>query len=614
MKINKLYFGLLAMASLVMASCSSSDDDYEWAKASGAQVYFHNAQETTIEVSKSESSFDIPIYRVDTNGDVSVPLTFTADEGNVFDVPSSINFKSGESKASITVTYNPDDVNYGTYVGGTINIGGEGYATEYGQAALTFKAGATEWIDFTTNKSIGSYREDMVSTFYGVDNLVYDVKIQKSSVNEGMYRMVNPYGVAYPYNEPGDYDDSQDHYWVINATDPDHVYFETFYTGMDWGNGEFVFTSLAALRLGQGQDLATLQTEHPEYFGTLVDGIITMPASSMLAGMTEYNDFGLYYANSNGMLAVALPGSVIADYSIEAAYQGRYTDVDDNDYAQIGLTFGADVASVKYALVAQPADVNEVVAGIMDGSIEAGEATKAGSVQAAYDDTGKYYFVMVIYNKAGEAVGADAVELKLQSSKDGSEQFEDIAVGTFTIGAKDQSAIFSQTGEPWGLLFKEAFTQESILSQSTSNPAHFKLTPYLDEEGAYPLDFTMEEDGTLVVDEIETGINTNAGMLMASDGVTYFGIDSNNGIFLANNGYASTYDKANSTFNFNIIYTATDGAYGFELETFEVTTWAEAAALKQAMKKAMAVKANNKKHMKATRHFVRKINSDAKRF
>lgn len=604
--VIKSYLAVVTLVALALSACSS-DYEYTGALTPANQVYFNGNQASTIEVSKQNSSFNITINRVGSEGSLTVPLTFTADEGNIYTVPTSVTFADGATTAPVTITYNPDDVQYGTYVGGTISVSGTGIDTTYGLASFKFAAGATEWADIETNGSIGSYREDMLTTWYSLDNVVYDVKIQKSVVNEGMYRLVNPYGKAFPYNEDGDYDTSKDYYWVINATDPDYVYFESFNSGMAWSYGEFFFTSYVAYYMAKGTPLETIKSSKPEWFGTLKDGIITMPAKTMLESMANYNSGGLYYGNTNGMLAVALPGYVIADYTVTGAYSGRFTDASENDFAQFTLTLAEDVAAVKYALIPATGNVDATVQGIIDGSIESGEATASGDVRVAYDGTGKYILVVVIYNSAGEAVGSTTVEIKLVSSKDGVETFNDVAAGTLTIGSKDLSSMVSSSGA-WGLCFENAITTEAVLSQSTKDATKFHLT-YLQED--LPLEFTMDASGNITFEDVEVYKGSSI-TLLATDMVTNFGASSNTGAALTNYGYNSHYDSSASTYYFNLFYKAGGSYYGCQQDVFEVTATA-AKALKTAVNKARkAAATKNKRKMNGTKHYIREITKSVK--
>ena len=594
--IRLSYLALVGILAAALSACSS-DFDYTGAAVPANQVYFSNTEPSTIQTDKNAGSFNITLHRVDSVGQLTVPLTFTPGEGNIYTVPASVTFADGSKTADIKVTYDPATAKYGSYTGGTIAVSGADIDNTYGLSSYTFTAGATEWVDFAENKSVGSYREDMLTSLFKVENVVYDVKIQKSIVNEGMYRMVNVYSKNYPYNEDGDYDTSKDYYWVINATDPDHVYFETYNSEMAWSYGQFSFTSMVAYFLSKGNTLEKIKQAKPELFGTLKNGIITMPAKSMLVSMANYNDGEWLYGNPNGKLAVALPGYTIADYSVEAAFKGRFTDASDNDFATFTLTLGSDVASVKCALAAPGDDVDKVASGIADGSVKSVSATASGDVELPFTDSGDYTLVVVTYNANGDVVGTYTVGQKLKSSKEAVEQFTDIASGTFTIGAEDKSTMVSD--EAWGLLLKQTVTQEAVLSQSQSDPTHFKLTPFLSEDSKYALSFTVDANGTIVVDGVETGLSTEAGlpgMLMASDIVTYVGADTDNGKAFAANGGASTYDSANNLYTFVLYYYVGDGAYGLEKETFKVENSGAKALAKAIAKAKRAAKAKRGAH------------------
>ena len=204
------YMVILSLMAFAISSCTS-DYDYTGAPKVANEVFFSNTQESKIELSKSNSSFVVTLHRVKTEGEQTVLLKYTADEGSIFNVPSQVTFADGKAETPITITYNPENLQYGTYNGGTISVASEECDTTYGIGSFTFKAGATEWMDINTNKSTGAYREDVLTTFFGVDNAVDEVKIQKSVVEEGKYRIVNPYA-SWKGEEGTTYDSENDHY------------------------------------------------------------------------------------------------------------------------------------------------------------------------------------------------------------------------------------------------------------------------------------------------------------------------------------------------------------------------------------------------------------------
>lgn len=602
------YMVLLSLVAFAISSCTS-DYDYTGAPKVANEVYFSNTQQSKIELSKSNSSFVVTLHRVETKGELTVLLNYTPDEGSIFSVPNHVTFADGEAEAPITITYNPEDLQYGTYNGGTISVANEDYDTTYGIGSFTFEAGATEWMDINTNKSTGAFRDDAISSLLGIDPPTFDVKIQKSVVEEGKYRILNPYKAwADEYAEKNEATyDGADHYWVINATDPDYVYFEPCETGVDLGLGAVTATSFVANYLSQGVTLDKIKAAKPELFGKLEKGVITMPAKSLLLIMGDK----MYYGGINGLFSVALPGNVIADYRVEAAYKGRFTDANDNDFAQVTMTLSNDVAKVKYALVPASSDLNAIVSGIIDGSVASEEVSASGDVQVPFDETGKYVLVMVMYNANDEAVGSDVLNLSLKSSKDAAEVWNDVAAGTVTIGVKSYGSILFQK-DP-GVLMGEPVVTEGVLSQSGSDPTKFRITPFAVEKA--PLEFTVAEDGSITVETQETGLALQDGTaILVTDIVTYLGADSDTGKLFASKGFISKYDNSKKFYTFFNIYTdASDNAFAFESDTFEVTDEGN-AKIHAAFAKAKKAAAHHSAVVSAKAHkmFVAKLGAWAK--
>ena len=172
----------------------------------------------------------------------------------------------------------------------------------------------SEFVEFTTTKNpevfkslgMGLYTEDFLyGLFNGLENVTYEVEVEESVDNPGKYRLVNPYGAAYPFNAEGDYDASQNYYMVINAQDPEGVYIPLQGVGCDWGYGEWTVYSMAARYLDNGNPLEAIKGAG--YCGTLKDGVITFPVKSLLI-TAEGLGGNLYYANTMGAFKVVLPG------------------------------------------------------------------------------------------------------------------------------------------------------------------------------------------------------------------------------------------------------------------------------------------------------------------
>lgn len=171
-------------------------------------------------------------------------------------------------------------------------------AQEMASASFEITLGASEW------ESIGmaQYTDDILAPLYGAPVPTYEVEVLASNKTPGMYRLVNPYGADYPYNEEGDYDASRKYYMEINATDPEGVYIELQDTGLNWGDGNLYVYSMAAYYLDNGYTFESIKGAG--YCGTLVDGVITFPVEGLLCML---GTDGPYYANNNGEFKIVLP-------------------------------------------------------------------------------------------------------------------------------------------------------------------------------------------------------------------------------------------------------------------------------------------------------------------
>lgn len=214
------------------------------------------------------------------------------------DILADINTTAGYTTLATGLS---DDTSYTIVVWGT-----NGYQT------------VTATAEFTTEKNpevfkslgMGLYTDDIVGPMFGAPCVTYEVEIQESEENPGKYRLVNPYGEAYPHNEPGDWDDSQDYYLTIHAENPDQVYFDMQPLGLDWGMGMMYAYSYAAYLMDQGKTVEEVVAA--QQFGTLKDGVITFPVKSLFFYMPDYSN-SLYYANTTGEFKVVLPGAVSED-------------------------------------------------------------------------------------------------------------------------------------------------------------------------------------------------------------------------------------------------------------------------------------------------------------
>lgn len=303
MKLNKLLsFITFGATMLSLASCTDSVDYDAAQPVITPGVYFSSEEETEFVIDANAEAQVMTIYRNETDGALTVPLQVNGDT-EFFTIPASVDFPDGQSSTTFSIIPNVAEmVDFSTYYV-TISVPDEltsPYIINSWEGYFTY-ANGVEWV------SLGEceYTSDFTSAYYnGADPVTYPVEIQEHANTPGLYRLVNPYGEAYPLNEPGDYDPDAECYMVINATDPTRVYIETSPTTMDWGYGIFTMSSAAYLNLQNG--ISADRIAENGLFGKLDNGMITFPARSLIISMSKYQGGAWSNANPNGAFCVDL--------------------------------------------------------------------------------------------------------------------------------------------------------------------------------------------------------------------------------------------------------------------------------------------------------------------
>ena len=159
--------------------------------------------------------------------------------------------------------------------------------------------------------------------------VTYEVEIQESEKTPGLFRLVNPFGTAYPYYEEGSYFDDDDWYVEIHAETPDAVYIDKQPTGWN-DNGNVYIQSAGSYQLQQGEDLQYLIDKG--IMGTFRDGIITFPKQGVYIYLDGTEDPCI--VNKSGATRIVLPDSyqkptAIDAVAYDAALQGPTETVYD---------------------------------------------------------------------------------------------------------------------------------------------------------------------------------------------------------------------------------------------------------------------------------------------
>lgn len=459
----------------VMVACEEEAEYTPAQYLTNAQVYFSNTTAKDVKISMQDTELNVAICRANTNGDLDVKLVKTGSE--LMNVPSSVKFANGDSVANIKVTFDAEAIGYDNPQ--TINIAladSATLATPYGESVFTLSAMIpSPW----TSLGEATVTDDIITSLFGVDNVSFPVEIQENDLVPGYYRLVNPYTSRYPYNGDGDYDPAQTFYMYIHAENPNQVYYEKTDLGADWGYGMMFTVSYAGYYLANGK--TEDEVTAAGLWGTLKEGEITFPTKSLLFGMADYNDAGMYYANQNGMFSILLPGYVKANYDADVQYAGIFTAADATVSAVANLTLGADATDVKAIVMTQSDDEMAVADAMAAGELE-GTPVQAGRIEIPFnaEELGDSKLQIIV------AVIADG-ELKTVASTDfeyyggGSNPWQSLGMGTYT-----ESLICS--------MFKgmEPVTYEVEILENTETPGLYRVMnayangtyPYADDDCA----------------------------------------------------------------------------------------------------------------------------------
>lgn len=384
--IKYLLVALVAAAGLSTA-CSSDDDFTPGPQAEGAQVYFSSEAATTYTIAADDRSVAVEVMRAVADEAIEVPVLATIDPeyAALFNVPDVAEFAAGENKTTLVITFDRSKLADGASYGIALQLDDETMTTPYGAASLNITVTVPEpYVLLGT----GLYRDDILTSLFNVENVEMEVEIYENTNRPGYIFLKNVYTTsAYPYKKVV-YAEG-DHYLAVNIANPDEVFIPKQTLGMTLNEiyGEFYTGTISA--------------------GKLENGIITFPVKGLGFGMLLYEDGATYYANTNGLFRIVMPGAVLTDYTVGVTYAGRFTDVENKSYAVAEVTGGEDVEYIEVGMGAG-SDANAVLAAIAAGEIETVRIDgKSGEARFAAETDGTYTIVAVSYG-AGEAQEAAA--------------------------------------------------------------------------------------------------------------------------------------------------------------------------------------------------------------
>lgn len=253
--ILSMTFALSAIA--IFTSCGEDEPKYMPAEQESgkAHIVFSGNESQTIEVEPGISSFQLSLERPNAENAASVSLSVKNNEDNVFVVPASVEFASGETTADFTVGLsNPEE---GKYYNLTLCLDGElsDYTSGYREKQVSFAI--MKW----ESLGIGYWQSNGIATIFSADVMTMAVEVETAVTSTSVrFRFDNPYDEiatdmgyigdsdykwykGYPFNEEGDFQTLDNKFLIICDT-KGQASFTPANMGMDWGYGMFSMGSV----------------------------------------------------------------------------------------------------------------------------------------------------------------------------------------------------------------------------------------------------------------------------------------------------------------------------------------------------------------------------------
>ena len=558
MKLHKIYSVLCAIALVVgFSSCSKDDPIIE--QLNNQQVYFPNTLSKTIELSPAVSSVEVPVMRMGTDA-ATVPLKVTFGENTVdLSVPTAVNFAAGAKESAIEISYDPTKIEPGHYDKLTLSFADD-YNTPYGYSSIDLNIGQAEpWVSLGK----GVIKDNWV---WGGDEDFAEVEILQNQLYPNRFRVLEPF-TEIALNEDSKPKDGFTHELDITVLNKGDVYngvtisqdglivyndFNTGYYHPDYDADIYVchpagFPSMAA------DDSAWLENKVNFY---QEDGL---PAQFSIAPLFYmFGAGGWNYTSYPDQIVITMPGVVIADYSCDVTYAGKFEDLEGGVFGEAFVELGEDVVMAKATIVPGRDNYVDGVMGIVEGTLEnvvdLEETSDVRVAMPADAESGLYTFVVATFDADGNNQDFGYATFKYTASGEVPETYTLAGTGTFVY----KYVFCNDDGSPY---YDEGL-EYYVCDQK---PNRYKVSSIF-----YGVDFIfdVDDDGYITFDDQYTGYTSaQYGDLMVCDMYTaepdYFPTPSYvrdnvfyfNAVYYANDGYWR-YD--NSENNDNLEYFAVD--------------------------------------------------------
>ena len=446
---------ILASLSLaaVVSACAQEDlyQKGEEENEGTYGVYFPSqTSPTTVEIEPDEATeVTYRVRRTNFLDEITVPVEVSVSEEGIFDI-DPIHFEAGEEETTFKVSF-PEAV-VGTTYSCTISMTDPQYVKIYSprEKSLSFTVVRAGWniVTGAGGETKGKWRDDIIGDVFSLNTSTFtrnpeiEVELYERDDMKGYYRMKIYGGKTFLKalaGGAGDVNvaDNTDEWSYVDARDPEKVYLPLQKTGLTFSSsyGEISFGSYVPENFSMDETAAQ--------YGTLKDGVITFPVSSIMFTMESMS--GSYYTvNSNGATRLVLPGYTVPDYSVSLTKSKN-----EDGEVEIAVTLAADAKKVKYAYFEGTLDDDaaNMKAQDLDGGVSSfeGEITASGTFIPECPGTGKYTLVGCVYDAAdvfrdyvyvsfGYVASGDSVPVDIHFGLEGTNEYAGQGVSTDNAG------------------------------------------------------------------------------------------------------------------------------------------------------------------------------------
>lgn len=409
--IFKYTLSFLAMSALMLSCAKEEEHQPGEPEVDGCYGVYFPAQETDLVLDPAEpTKATIAVMRTVTSGSITVPIT-VSDTSGLFTV-SELRFEDGQSESSIELTF--DKIGVGISYGLNFEITDPQYASKYNSnpIAIDFSVIREKWnllgkVAFTENFMWGFTVEqdhEKAAEIYQNDN------------DKNLFRLENPFSKRYTNFVDGS------EWFVFRILKPGDVVFpgtkaETkitkkdlvFYDDFNTGYTNTTYNAKVWL-MHPGGFNSYLNNEDDWSYNTVLQYQENgLPAGVQIAPFYYMNGIGGWDGSQEASIVITFPGAVLTDYTIEAV-AGETA----NGEIPVEFTFGADVASAKYAVyegALSTAAKQKNAEAIADGTETSAQAVpESKAVALSFEKSGVYTLVAVSFDADGKAQESTDVE------------------------------------------------------------------------------------------------------------------------------------------------------------------------------------------------------------